>query len=196
MVAVFVFSVVMVLATGAIFSIVSANKTSQAIKSVMDNLNSALDSMSREIRYGTVYSCDSSPDFITPSSCPDSGDNTVFSFVARPTSIDPSGAEVIYMFKSDASLATGAIYKCYDDTSPDNCLRITAPEVYITNLHFYVKGAGRNEDTQPQLLITISGYAKAGTAMSPFNIETLVSQRTLDKCKNVVPDNTQPESCH
>ena len=57
LVAVFIFSIVMTIATGAVVLLVSSNKASQAIKSSLDNLNSTLDSMSRNIRYGTIYHC-------------------------------------------------------------------------------------------------------------------------------------------
>jgi prepilin-type N-terminal cleavage/methylation domain-containing protein len=187
MVAVFVFSVVMVLSTGAIFSIIAANKTSQAVKSVMDNLSSALDSMSREIRYGTVYNCnDSAPNFTTPASCTGSD---FFSFVARPTDTYINGEHIIYTFALDAGSDTaGYINKCTVGTGgASDCIRLTAQEVHVTRLNFYVKGASRNESSQPEVLMTISGYAQAGPTQSTFNIETLVSQRSPDMCKDIIP---------
>jgi prepilin-type N-terminal cleavage/methylation domain-containing protein len=185
MVAVFVFSVVMVLSTGAIFSIISANKTSQALKSVMDNLTSALDSMSREIRYGTVYSCDSDPYFITPSSCGDDATNEIFSFVGRPTTEYPNGAKIKYYFDNSGIYKKTEADSSSNPSQPEKDVRLTAQEVVITNLHFYVVGAEKNESQQPQVLVTVSGYALAGTNKSNFNIETMVSQRTLT-CKQSV----------
>lgn len=176
LVAIFVFSIVMTLATGAIFSIVSANKTSQALKSVMDNLSSAIDSMSRDVRYGSVYDCGHQD---SATSCPD-GDN-IFAFVDR------LGASVMYKFELDPGTgdSSGYINKCTNG----NCARLTAPEVHIKNLYFYVKGAEVHSEGQPLLLITISGYAKAGTATSTFNIETMVSQRNL-VCEKLTSDPT------
>ena len=181
LVAVFVFSIVMVLATGAIFSIVNANKTSQAIKSVMDNLSSAIDSMSRDVRYGTTYHCGSG-DFSSPQSCVDdhSGlDTSKFAFV------DKNGVLTIYEFQASPGVAdgSGSIYKCINDTASNHCVSITAPEVHIKNLSFYVQGAMPADANQPQLMIMISGYAQAGLNKSDFNIETLVSQRNL-MCKS------------
>jgi prepilin-type N-terminal cleavage/methylation domain-containing protein len=198
MVAVFVFSVVMVLSTGAIFNIISANKTSQAIKSVMDNLNSAIDSMSREIRYGTIYTCGENPDFATPVSCADSLNNTTFAFIARPTAANQAGDHIIYYFQKDDGMDTGSIYKCINSIpSSGNCIPLTAPEVRIQNLHFYVQGAGRSESQQPLLLVTISGYARAGSSNSYFNIETMVNQRTMDMCKSssIIPTDLRPSNC-
>lgn len=60
-VAVGIFAVVMVLAVGALLTIVAANKTAQAMKVVMNNVNYAVEDMVRTIRSGSNYSCDVSP---------------------------------------------------------------------------------------------------------------------------------------
>lgn len=167
LVAVFVFSVIMTIAVGAIFSLVNANKTSQALKSVMDNLSSAIDSMSRNIRYGTNYQ---------------GVDGDTFSF------LDKDGVNYIgYKFNRD----NNSIEKCSTDEIGDsfiNCIRLTAKEVTIKNLHFYVDGTDRlNNNVHPMLLVTISGFAMAGSNPSEFNIETLVSQRN-QMCKKSMSD--------
>ena len=182
MVAVFVFSVVMVLSTGAIFSIVNANKTSQAIKSVMDNLSSALDSMSRDIRYGTEYDCGSTGSGNNGNDCAEGGANDyTFSFKNKDDEM------ITYIFEPSSGTGNSeAIFKCngvVTNTSNAGCTRLTAEEVHVTNLHFYVLGAERGVDSQPLVLITISGYAQAGSNKSYFNIETMVDQRSLDVCK-------------
>lgn len=178
LVAVFVFSIIMTIATGAIFSIVSANKTSQALKSVMDNLSSALDSMSRDIRYGTVYHCGGEP-FEYRVSCSDNHGDTTFAFLDRYQE-----HTIIYDFQEES------IFKCIDTLA--NCIRLTAPEVHITNLNFYVQGAEKDKSEQPKVLMSISGYAQAGSARSEFNIETMVTQRRLDLCKDSVPAYLRP----
>lgn len=193
MVAVFVFSVVMVLSTGAIFSVVNANKTSQAIKSVMDNLSSALDSMSREIRYGSIYHCGGGTLTVRTSCSGDnsSADHSKFAFLSKDKL-----TTISYKFENDSLDGSGHINRCTASASTaENCVLLTAPEVHIQNLGFYVQGAGTGTDTndpndrfrQPQVLITISGYAKAGVATSSFNIETMVDQRNLDMCKSDLP---------
>ena len=60
LVAIAVFMSVMVVAIGALMSIINANKKNQAIKSVVDNVTFALDSISRDMRSGINYKC--SPD--------------------------------------------------------------------------------------------------------------------------------------
>lgn len=182
LVAVFVFSVIMTISTGAIFSIVSANKTSQALKSVLDNLSSVVDSMSRNIRYGTVYNCSNDPvdvDFTNSASCPDGG--KVFAFT------DKDENNVLYYFDYDETKAEGVIQRCDGALGTNNCTQLTAPEVHIKDMKFYVAGAGLDDEGQPSLRITISGYAQSGSSKSEFNLQTMISQRAL-VCKQDMID--------
>ena len=54
-VAIFIFTIVMVVSMGAIVSLIDANRKTQSLKSVMNNLNIAVDLMSRTIIVGTNY---------------------------------------------------------------------------------------------------------------------------------------------
>ncbi|HAO65030.1 TPA: hypothetical protein DCQ44_03570 [Candidatus Taylorbacteria bacterium] len=176
LVAVFVFSIIMVIATGAIFSVISANKTSQALKSVMDNLNSALDTMSRNIRYGTTYDCGFT------------GASQSCLYGTRFAFLDRLGVDtIIYDFRKDSGSDTGTIYRCVNGLADDHCVRLTAQEVRIQNVNFNVVGANDTETEQPQVIMTISGYAQAGAKKSYFNIETMVEQRNLSLCKITLP---------
>ena len=58
-VSVALFGIVMLVAVGALLSVVAANRQSQAIKTVINNLNFALESMSRNILTGSNYRCPS-----------------------------------------------------------------------------------------------------------------------------------------
>src|SRR3989344_1317808 len=53
------FAVVMLVSVTALLSLVDANRKTQALHSVMNNLNIALDSMVRSLRMGSVYHCGS-----------------------------------------------------------------------------------------------------------------------------------------
>ncbi len=56
-----VFSIVITIAVGALLVIISTNKQLQAEQNVMSNLAFAMDSMTREIRTGYSYYCESRP---------------------------------------------------------------------------------------------------------------------------------------
>lgn len=76
-VAVALFAIVMVVSTGAIFTIVNANRSAQALNSVITNLNFAVESMLRDIRTGTNYDCDGTTLDPQPSDCTSDGSDTM-----------------------------------------------------------------------------------------------------------------------
>jgi prepilin-type N-terminal cleavage/methylation domain-containing protein len=57
------FSVVVTIAMGALLMLVAANNNVPGEQAVMTNLSFALDSMTREIRVGTEYYCNSRSDY-------------------------------------------------------------------------------------------------------------------------------------
>lgn len=171
LVSVSIFSIVMLVSTGAVFSIVEANKKAHTLKSVMTNLNFALESMARDIRVGSQFSCNSGND------CPSGG--TVFSFKAnRDVDGDNSVNDVV-----EYSLAGEGIQKEISGgayfSAPE---KITANEIHITLLKFYVIGTEPSpaDTKQPKVVITIKGYAGVGNTKSDFNIQTTISQRSID----------------
>ena len=67
---------------------------------------------------------------------------------------------------------------------------MTAPEITIEHLNFYVDGT-ESTNEQPKVLITIGGVVNSRTApgvkaktSSRFDIETMVSQRLPDVAQN------------
>ncbi len=166
MTAVSLFLVVMTISAGAILGIFDANRKSQSAKTVMDNLNFAVETMSREIRFGTNYHCGSTGNSAAPQNCA-SGDSAI-SFL--------SSEGVLTSYR----LSGSSIEKSIDDGN--GYLTVTAPEISITSLAFYVVGATPAPDTlQPKVLIKITG--NAGTKVNTrtaFTLETLASQRIID----------------
>ena len=172
LVSVSIFTVVMLIATGSVFTIVAANKKTHTLKSVMSNLDFAIESMAREIRVGTKYICNDIGD------C-QSGAST-FRYKANRsvdgTTWTPGGVDN----QVEYSFSNGRIMKKYWSTSQP-AFPITAAEITITNLTFYLTGATQPSDgKQPKVLITIQGNAGTGDVRSSFNIETIVTQRSID----------------
>jgi prepilin-type N-terminal cleavage/methylation domain-containing protein len=166
MTAVSVFLVVMTISMGAILGIFDANRKAESEKTVMDNLNFAVETMSREIRFGTNYHCGTSGNLTSPQNCL-SGD-TFMSFLSS------DGEQIVYRLNGTT------MEKSVD--GGNNYVAVTAPEINISSLQFFVVGANPPPDTlQPKVLIKISGSAgaKANTTTS-FTIETMASQRLID----------------
>ncbi len=61
-----IFSIIITMAIGALLALISNNQRLQGEQSVMTNLTFALDSMTREIRTGYNYVCDTSANDSTP----------------------------------------------------------------------------------------------------------------------------------
>jgi prepilin-type N-terminal cleavage/methylation domain-containing protein len=167
-VAVFLFTVVMVVATAALATVINANRRVQGAQNVMNNLNFALDSMTRSIRTGNQY--------CTGATCADGASS--FSFV------DTDGNDVTYRLSQDAD-GHGFIERSNSSLNVGAFVPLTAPEVDVKTLEFYVAGEGAyaNGDTnQPHVLILVRGTAGETVKTTvPFDIETIVTQRILDR---------------
>ncbi|MCX6717427.1 MAG: type II secretion system protein [Candidatus Taylorbacteria bacterium] len=184
LVAIAVFMSVMVVAVTALISIVNANRKSQAIKSVVDNVTFAIDSISRDMRSGSDYRCGvlSQNSLLTGSGDCTGGNNGV-------QYINPSGGYIQYRFVSTDVLPLGdANIQKRSCSGINNCSvwqAMTAPisNVNITNMKFYVLGSdtslsARGSRIQPRVIITLEGVAgdDAKGTKTTFQIQTTVSQ--------------------
>lgn len=172
-----IFTVFMVVAVGALMSIISANDRAQAIKTVIDNVTFAVDDMARNIRSGTNY--EGSNDYGNTWSCTTAGCSEIQSISGATTTY--------YKFVQSSSLSTGQqgnIQECIFP-NPGDCSNtsiywqsLTAPTstVSISNMTFYVFGDGTNQ--QPRVLITVTGFIpNKNGASTEFDIQTTASQR-------------------
>ncbi len=189
LVSVAIFSVVMVMALGALLSLSTADRKAQALKSSVDNLNFGLDSMSRTIRTGYGYNCGSA----NGGNCP-TGSNT-FVFTAN------NGTVTYYRLESPSTDSNAATV-C-GQTSPNigclarstdgvNWLPITSPDVIIidrsaatpSSYVFYVQGTARGtaDNRQPYVIVTLTGYAQVSSSQqSAFHLQTTITQRSYDQ---------------
>ena len=160
-----VFLVIMTISMGSILGVFDSNRKSQALRTVMNNLNLSVESMAREMRYGRNYHCGSATPITSPLNCVN-GDNFI-SFLSS------DGSQVVYRLTGTAiekSTNGGASY-----------MAITAPEIVIDDLDFYVLGAGSQAPKlQPKTIVRIKGHSGAGKSLSNFVLQTMVSQRQQD----------------
>jgi prepilin-type N-terminal cleavage/methylation domain-containing protein len=162
--AVSLFLVVMTISMGAIIGIFDANEKVGSLKTVMDNLNFAMETMSREIRFGENYHCGTTGTLTSPQNCLSGA--SFISFLSN------DGVQTVYRLNGtslEKSINGGSTYTT-----------ITAVEINIQSLSFFVTGATA-DSLQPRVLINIKGQAgtKSNTT-SGFVVQTVVSQRLLD----------------
>lgn len=176
MVSVAIFAIVMTIALGSLLAMSESDRRAQTLKSVINNLNFALDSMSRAIRTGQGYHCDAA---MTPLSDPrDCASTPATSFAFQPA----GGSTVYYCLGVvSPSVACNPSGTYILRSNGFSLAPITAAEVRITALRFYVTGATAT-GIQPKVTILISGVVTvSGTQNSPFNLQTSVTQRLYDQ---------------
>lgn len=193
-VSVALFAIVMVVAVGALLSLTGANKKAQAIQSVMNNLNITVDGMVRNIRMGTKFHCGVG-DYSGASSDNCAGGNTGFTFTCNPATATCAfnGSRWTYQFACPVALngdgtcpSGGYITRSQDGGA---AARLTAPEVSIQKLVFYVVGAipgkapgGGNDLIQPTVIMVVTGTAGGQNVRTQtfFHIQATAVQRELD----------------
>ena len=158
----------------------------------MTNLSFALDSMTRDIRTGHHFYCDTAPVSGEPTVPNESltrdcvNGDTLFSFVEGGTSLTGglSSNRITYYVQD------GTIYRKLGGAADPNADRMTSGDPSITELEFSVVGsegalfdAVGSDAIQPTATIFVSGLA--GDSGRPeeqavFNMQTTVTQRRLD----------------
>ncbi|MHB1330841.1 MAG: PilW family protein [Minisyncoccota bacterium] len=177
MTAVSIFTIVTTISMGSILTIFDINRKSESIKIVMDNLNLSVESMAREMRYATRYSCDPNVPIPTPWSqmspgnCTSGGDSIAF--------YSPASNRAI-VYRQSGTVIEKSI------NGGQSFTPVTAPEIAISDMDFYVLGALSSASEfgnpqQPKVLIKIRGSAGVKESVeTEFTLQTLVSQRQLD----------------
>lgn len=173
LVAVAVFSVAVVIGIGSVLVVLDANKKAQSVQLIMNNLNFAFENMVRNIRTGTVYHCPGTGVLTTLQSCPLGGSSLAFES-ERGDLNDPSDQWIYRYNATDQS-----IEKSQD--SGATFAALTAPEVKIENVQFYVTGAEKGDSLQPMVVIVAKGHAELNArTRTDFNLQASVSQRVPD----------------
>lgn len=157
MVAVTIFAIVMVVSMGAVFTIIAANRKAIAVSSVIDNLNLAVESMTRTIKTNTNYQVYGSSITVTDD---DSTENP------KPTmtyAYDSTNKRIMFRDGNDDQVA------------------ITAPEVEVDSFEvFKLFSDDSGSCDQPRVAIVIRGTAGVDEkSRTEFKLQSVVSQRDL-----------------
>ena len=168
MVAISLFTVVMTVALGSLLTLIDANKKAQAIQTLMTNLNYVVDDISRNARVANSYHC-ASP--------------TSLSNLGVP--LDCSAGKGLFAFKTNAGdqivfrINNARVEKSTNGAT--TFIPVTAKEIEIEKLTFYVSGAPDGDNEQPMVVMLMSGVISRGTKIETnFNIQTSITQRILD----------------
>jgi prepilin-type N-terminal cleavage/methylation domain-containing protein len=196
MIAVGLFVVVMVYGIGSVLSTNTAHKKSQSQRAINDNLSFVIEDMSRNIRLGSNYRCPIGLGSINPTGYEFTANITdataqdcEFGDESLTLSFDPMNAN--FDDPADTTDQMGyvingnAIYKASASTydgSAHTFIRITPPEVIIDQFKsgFTVIGT-ETTGTQPRVIVRLSGTVNYKNIVTPFDIQTTLSQRLLEE---------------
>jgi len=131
--------------------------------------------MSREIRVGYTYHCGEGGVITETRNCEGGGE----SYIAfEPFDGDPDAGTDQVIFKLESNRIQRS------DNSGTNFLYLTAKDVVIERLTFYVAGTDITDNIQPRVLISLGGHVDLGSVgdrgKSYFNLQTTISQRLID----------------
>ena len=175
MVSVTIFIVVMTVSLGALLAMSASDRKAESVKTIMNNLSFALESMSRNIRTGYDYGCNGS----IPGDCTSGGYR--FSFTAA------DGNSVTYCLGSGSSCGTStscqsASCSILRSINAGTFYSLTAPEVNISNFSFYLQGSDPDDTIQPRVIMTLNGTISINqTQQTDFELQTSVTQRLYDQ---------------
>lgn len=170
--------IAMLVIVSALISLESASRKARTIRVATDNVSAAVDSISRTIRMGSYFHCGcvgTRAELSTPSDCESNstggGGGTCIAFESQNG--DPSSINDQYIYK----LSGQQILRSTDTGT--TWLNMTAPEISILKLAFYVGGTSPEAD-QPYVTMLISGSATSSRAKfnTTFDIQTTVAART------------------
>jgi prepilin-type N-terminal cleavage/methylation domain-containing protein len=199
MIAVALFTIVMVIGIGAVLNANLLHKKTQSVRAVIDNLGFVMEDISRNVRLGYDFTCEgvypasylpaigSNPPSLSgtilgdPADCPNAS-NLYSSVSFTPTNIDPAFTGVrriayvitpVGIFKKDTpdiSINTGQ-FKL-----------LTPPEVTInaSQSGFMVLGSQKADKVQPRVVMRLSGFVTYKNQQTPFVLHTTISPRYRD----------------
>ncbi|MBI2049271.1 MAG: hypothetical protein HYT29_02460 [Parcubacteria group bacterium] len=171
------FTVIMLVVISVLASVSGANEKARTMRIVIDNLNFAVENMARTLRVGSQYHCESTGNLTVAQVCSDLDAGSEFVAFKNIQSLGVTSA-----FRKGADVNGGFIERS-NNCVPAGCSdwnRITAPEIDVDLLRFYVKKPLEDDIGQAQILIIAKGTAGKGTVQTEFDIQTTVTQRLAD----------------
>lgn len=174
MVAIFVFTSIMVVAMGSMLTALSTVKEARALRFAMDNVGFATESMTRTIRMGTGYYCAEGETGINL------GNNDLVTKDCESggtlLALKPQGSSGSYIAYKQHAKGDGSydLERCDDN---GGCVSIVSPDVRITKLRFFVNGSNPYDEIQASVYVVMKGEVTVRGAVTQFSLQTMASQR-------------------
>lgn len=174
MIAITVFLVVVMIGMGALLNANLIHNKSEDMRSIMDNISYIMEDISRNLRTGYDFRCVNDGNFIgdEPRSCSLGGKGIIFKSTQ-------GGTVTLWAYKIEAS----NIYKSYDGGSSWSPPLNVSEVVLNPDSIFVITGAepGPIDTLQPLAVIRLGGEIDTKGQKTTFNMETVASQRMVDR---------------
>lgn len=172
LVALTLFVFVVLAAVSSLYSVNDAYRKVSAMRSVLDNLSFAMESMSRTIRTSRHIICNGTLNTSGTRNClfPNSPASRIsmYSLVHN--------YEIEYRFNATTQQLEK---RTKEGGTWSGWISITAPEITIHSFSVFVRGSDPNENLQPGVILMVRGIATAYTGeTTPFALHTFISQRS------------------
>jgi prepilin-type N-terminal cleavage/methylation domain-containing protein len=193
------YTIVVTIAVGSLLVLVDGNRRVQGDQSVMTTLTFAMDSMTREIRTGRAYYCETKngapattifgsgdQDTLGATDVQDcaNGNNFDFnyhgvSFIEGGNSVSKGDLRIMYYFdQSDPD--NKKLMRRVGNQVPES---IVSAGIVLSRVDFFVTGTvlgSAGGDGQPTVTIVIEATETGSATDKPFVLQTTVTQRELD----------------
>ncbi len=194
-----IFIVVALISVGAFLKIMDANKKAQSLKTAINNINFALESMTRELRVGSNYYCYTDGDGIyelpgnttlPPSQSCDPLSNPLdpwtIAFYSTHTYAPTNGAPICnlifaYAFH-EGTLKKYEQKKCSDSVAMTLYAPLVSPDIVFSQAIISVETTdGGTIVRQPYIFLRLEGYSgQKVKTQTAFDIQTSISQRLIE----------------
>ena len=177
MIAVSLFIIIVMIGMNALLNANLLHQKSQNMRSIMDNLSFVMEDMGRNLRTGYNYDCIPSGGTVPGVAIPTSGQS------CGGIAFKPAGVGNIWVYYIGANPnnpGTSSIFKVVDGVT----VQLTPNEVSINSVSgFSVTGAlppSLGDLQQPFVTIRLIGSITLNKIITPFTLQTSVSQRVID----------------
>ncbi len=184
-----IFTVLVILGSGAVLNVMSAHEKTQNIRNAMDSLSFVMEDMSRNIRLGTNFHCF---DVGVSTSTTDTSLDGSGVPIPRDCSFSSSGVNNEIVFQSSSGVGQNISYIITPPSSGtvqiakkigSGSWQVITPRDVVVDYFksgFIVVGAPQGDGLQPVINISLSGSVSSFGIKSTFSVQTTVSSRPLD----------------
>ncbi len=175
MVATTLFTFIMVMGVGSLITSTNAARASQKLQIAVDNVNFAMESITRELRTGTSFYCGPAASVTNK----EQKDCTAGDVIAFTPPQDVGGAPVRVAYRlspRDNGKGTSSLQRC-----DPNCYDIVSNDVDVRFLKFNVRGSSLIDMIQPSVQILMKGVVNVKGVDTSFVLQSMSSQRSVEK---------------